>query len=683
MMRIKCIETSMGHIMKLKTGLQLAVLSASIAAGFAHAEIKTNFLANVRPLIKFNELTRAEKVILAQQSQLVLRDLYVNRYQKNEYYGTNPNFSGHVDPAVKVQEVVNKIDTLSTADLHKNLSQIFVSQRDLHLNYNFPLPHAAFISFLPFNFARTASASNQNEVRISSIYGVFFDVFFPDQRKPKIGDLVLEYDGVPIKQAVDKEVINGNGANLYAGFSRALQTMTFTSQASSLPPAKDRISLKLKSAQTGEEYSITIPWMSQYDDADLSPTIASANSAKAIKASTAIQALAMSNEPFQERYNQFLAKNLNQDQGALAKQATAEPSIKWAIVDRGTKKVGYISIGSFVPSSVTDNGALAIIANLLRNQLAATDALVVDVRNNGGGSIVYADKLPQMFMPGNASTNSARFLNTALNFSFLNQDIFKQYWPNWVQLITDARNTNNRYSKTGVFTTAPNANSMGQMYYKPVGVLANARSYSATDLFTCAMQDNGAATIFGEDPTTGAGGANVLEHAFFNAFSPEVFTSLPGGVSMRVSWRQSIRSGYNNGTMIEDHGCNASVQVPRQLSDLSNGDQTQFDKVADALLAKPVAKSFHRFITPVGNILSIPATTRSFSLEVANTEHVKVYVNNVLLKSHYVGVYGNPRTVTVNLPVKAVGEQYQIALVGTDGGHTPLWNTKRMVTVTN
>jgi C-terminal processing protease CtpA/Prc len=665
--------------MKIKHGLQLAILSASIAAGFSHAEIKTNYLSNVRPLIKFNELTRSEKVLLAQQSQLLLRDLYVNRYQKNEFYGTNPNFSGHVDPALKVQAVVNKIDSLSTTDLHKNLSQIFVSQRDLHLNYNFPLPHAAFISFLPFNFTRTASAANQNEVRISSIYGVFFDVFFPDQRKPKIGDQVIEYDGVPIKQAVDSAVINGNGANLYAGFSRALQYMTFSSQAASLPPAKDRISLKLKSASNGEEYSITIPWMSQYDDADLAPGLTKTTTAN----SANINALAMSNEPIQERYNQFVERNLNQDSAAFAKQATTEPSIKWSIVNRGDKKVGYISIGSFVPSNVTDNGALAIIANLLRNQLASTDALVVDVRNNGGGSIVYADKLPQMFMPGNASTNSARLLNTPLNFNFLNQDIFKQYWPNWVQLITDAQKTGNRYSKTGVFTTAPDANSMGQMYYKPVGVLANARSYSATDLFTCAMQDNGAATIFGEDKQTGAGGANVLEHAFFNAFAPEVFPTLPGGVSMRISWRQSIRSGYNNGSLIEDHGCVANVEVPRSLSDLTNGDQTQFDKIADALLAKTVNKSLHRFLAPVGNILTIPASTRTFNLEVANTEHVKVYVNNVLLKSHYVGVYGNPRAVTLSLPVKAVGEQYQIAFVGTDAGQTPLWNTKRMVNVTN
>ncbi len=663
--------------MKIKHGIQLAILSAAVMSAYAAADIRTNYLSNVRPLIKFNELTRSEKVLLAEQSQLLLRDLYVNRYQKNEFYGTNPNFTGHVDPALKVQNVVANIDRLSTAELHKNLSQIFVSQRDLHLNYNFPLPHAAFISFLPFNFARTASAADENEVRIGNVYGVFFDVFFPNQRKPLVGDLVLEYDGLPIKRAVDLATVKANGANLYAGFSRALQFMTFTSQSSSLPPEKDQITLKLKSAKTGEEYSITVPWMSQYDDSKLTP---SANQASSTDAKL-LDVVAMSNEPVQERYNQFLESNLIQDQGAIAKQATAEPSIKWAVVDRAGKKVGYISIGSFVPSRVNDNGALSIIANLLRNQLASTDALVIDVRNNGGGSIVYADKLPQMFMPGNASTNSARFLNTDVDFNLLNQDIFKLYWPNWVQLMTDAHATKNRYSKTSVFTSKQDANTMGQMYYKPVGVLANARSYSATDLFTCAMQDNGAATIYGEDKKTGAGGANVLEHAFFTVFAPEVFKPLPGGVSMRVSWRQSIRSGYNNGSMIEDHGCNADVQVPRSLSDLSNGDQSQFDRIADGLLAKPVSKSFHRFLAPVGNLLSLPVASRTFNLEVANTEHVKVYVNNVLLKSHYVGVYGNPRTVSLSLPVKPLNEVYQIAFVGTDAGHTPLWNTKRMVKV--
>ncbi len=666
-----------------KSWLKLSVMALALAGVTqAQAVVRTNYLANARPLIKFNELSRAEKQVLAEQTQIVLRDLYVNRYQKVEYYGSSPYFNGHVDPASKVTQVISKLDSLSTTELHQQLSQIFVNQRDLHLNYNLPLPHAAFLSFIPVNFSRTVGENNQEEVRLSTVYGAFFDALIRDQRKPQLGDEVLEYDGLPIQTAITNALYQGNGANPYAGASRALQFLTFVPQSVYLPPAKDKVTLKLRSAANGEVYTITVPWLVQYDDAKLNPVPAPAPASSKMRA--APQSLAdmtlMSNEPIQELFNQFQQRNLEQDVAAIPKQSTAEPSIKWAVVDRNGKKVGYLSISSFVPSAVNDNGALAIIANLLRNELATTDALVIDVRNNGGGSIVYADKLPQMFIPGNAKTNAARFLNTKANFDFLNQDIFKFYWPNWVDLITKAQQGKGRYSATGVFTTPADANTMGQMYYKPVGVLMNARSFSATDLFTCAMTDNAAATIFGEDKRTGSGGANVLEYGFFNTYQPAVFKPLPGGVSMRVSWRQSVRNNYNH-DLIEDYGCSSQVDVPRVAGDLSSGDQLQFNKVADSLLARSPSKSTYRFTTAIGNVIAQSPAARSLSIEVTNTEHLKIYVNNVLLKSQYVGVYGNPRVVTVNLPEKNPGETYQLALVGTDAGQTPLWNTKRMVQV--
>lgn len=673
--------------MKIHHVLRLAILGASICTSLVHAaDYRVNYLANTRSLIKFNELTQPEKVVLAEQAQLVLRDLYVNRYQKNEFYGTNPNF-GHVDPALAAQDILNKVKAgnLSTTDLHKSLSQVFVSQRDLHLNYNFPLPYATFESFIPFEFTRTASAADQNEVRISRHFNAYYyNTFYPGIRKPVVGDLVLEYDGMPIKQAVQKAVVNGNGANLYAGFSRALQYMTYTWQGSATPPTKDTITLKLKAASNGEEYSITLPWLSFYDNDDLQPTVNKvtakvAKTAQALKASIG-KALNLSNEPVQEHYNRFVARNSTANFGAITKNPTTEPSIQWAVVDRGTKKVGYLSIGTFAPAGNDFLPAVEVITSLLRNQLAVTDALVIDVRNNGGGYISYADMLPELFIPGKASVNAARLLNTSLNFKFLNQEIFQIYWPEWVQLITNAQKTKDRYSKTEVFTSSQDANYFGQMYYKPVGVLANARSFSATDLFTCAMRDNAAATIYGEDPKTGAGGANVIEHSFFADYGTTPFQALPGGVSMRVSWRQSIRSGLAAGTMIEDQGCNADVQVPRTLSDLTNGDQTQFDKIASDLLSKPVNKSFYRNLTdgnfiPVGDVITVSSNTLNLNLQVANTEFVKVYVDNVLVSTQTVRAYGNPRAVALSIGVS--NGSHQISIVGTNTAHTPLWNTKR------
>jgi C-terminal processing protease CtpA/Prc len=656
--------------------IKIATIALAMMSAFAQAEIKNDYLSNARSQITFNELSRADKQTLAEQAQLFLRDLYVNRYAKDIYYGNNPDWNkGHVNPADAVQKVINNIDQLSTAQLHAQLSQIFINQRDLHLNYNFPLPHAAFLSFLPINFARTADGAELNEVRIDRVYANYFNTLLPSLRKPEVGDQVLEYAGLPIKQAVNNVVINGAGANLYGGFSRAIQYMTLVPQSGKLPPANDRVLIKLRSAKTGEVYSIDLPWLVQYDDAVLANKPATA-SAKSITD----KAFALSIEDYQEQYNQFVNRNTAEsDIQGFSKNPTAEPTIKWAIVPKGEKRLGYISLSSFVPSN--PDQAVDIIYNLLRNQLAKTDALLIDVRNNGGGYISYADKLPQLFKPGKASTGSARLLNTKLNNQFLSQDDFRQYWPEWVKLINDAAKTKNTYSKTGVFTSAEEANALGQAYYKPVGVLANARSYSATDLFTCQMQDNGAATIYGEDPSTGAGGANVLEHIFFTELGPDWFKPLPGGVSMRVSWRQSVRGGYNPNTIIEDYGCQADVNVPRALSDLANGDQTQFDKIAADLLAKPVAKSGYQFTNPVGSIIEQKEGNNTLDIQVAETEHIKVYVDNQLFETLTVYAYGTPKTVRISLPKKALGQIYQIGIVGVDAGQVALWNTKRLVQV--
>ncbi|MDW5416160.1 S41 family peptidase [Iodobacter sp. CM08] len=657
--------------------IKVATIALAMMSAFAHAEFRNDFLSNIRSEIKFEELSRNDKQVLAEQAQLLLRDLYVNRYAKDLYYGNNPDWNkGHVNPADAVQQVINNLDKLSTAQLHTKLSQIFLNQRDLHLNYNFPLPHAAFLSFLPINFARTTQGAEQNEVRIDRVYPRYFDALLSSIRKPEVGDQVLEYGGLPIKQAVNKVVISGAGANLYGGFSRAIQKMTLVSQSSNVPPENDRVLIKLRSAKTGEIYSIDLPWLVQYDDAALQPKATTTAAAKALKD----QAFSQSVEKYQEQYNQFVSRNTAADdtQGFI-KYPTSEPTITWSIVPKGDKQLGYINISSFVPQN--PDQAVEIIAGLLRNQLAKTDALVVDVRSNGGGYISYADKLPQLFKPGKATTSSARLLNTKLNNQFLNQDDFRQYWPEWVKLINDAAKTKNTYSKTGVFTSPAEANALGQAYYKPVGVLANARSYSATDLFTCQMQDNGAATIYGEDPATGAGGANVLEHGFFAELGPNWFKPLPGGVSMRVSWRQSVRGGYNPNTIIEDYGCQADVNVPRVLSDLSNGDQTQFDKIAADLLAKPVSKSSFQFLSPVADVITVKDAAGTLDIQVAETEHVKVYVDDQLFETKTVYAYGTPQTVRLSLPKKTAGQSYVISIAGVDAGQAVLWNTKRVVKV--
>jgi C-terminal processing protease CtpA/Prc len=121
---------------------------------------------------------------------------------------------------------------------------------------------------------------------------------------------------------------------------------------------------------------------------------------------------------------------------------------------------------------------------------------------------------------------------------------------------------------------------------KPVGVLINANCYSSCDIFASYMQDSHAGVIYGEDPQTGAGGANVVQHKnFFTKYLPEVFQNMPGGQDMRIGWRQAIRSGKNAGKLIEDHGVYADFVVRPLASEFAtNATRTnQLEKIVEHL----------------------------------------------------------------------------------------------------
>ncbi|KAH6566445.1 hypothetical protein BASA62_006696 [Batrachochytrium salamandrivorans] len=55
------------------------------------------------------------------------------------------------------------------------------------------------------------------------------------------------------------------------------------------------------------------------------------------------------------------------------------------------------------------------------------------------------------------------------------------------------------------------ANTLGQAYLRPMGILNDAKCYSACEVFSGSIQGHDAGTIFGEDKQTGGGGATVVK----------------------------------------------------------------------------------------------------------------------------------------------------------------------------
>ncbi|KAH6596221.1 hypothetical protein BASA50_005263 [Batrachochytrium salamandrivorans] len=152
---------------------------------------------------------------------------------------------------------------------------------------------------------------------------------------------------------------------------------------------------------------------------------------------------------------------------------------------------------------------------------------------------------------------------------------------------------------TNVFFTNPmeSVNTLGQAYLRPMGVLNDARCYSACEIFSGGIQGHGVGTIFGEDLQTGGAGAAVLKlDPFLIRASPTHFKKFPfsqelasGSTTyantLSVGFTQTIRTGRYKGQGIEDVGIKTDTVFRPQWSDLQpdSPTNTQYDRIAASL----------------------------------------------------------------------------------------------------
>ena len=193
--------------------------------------------------------------------------------------------------------------------------------------------------------------------------------------------------------------------------------------------------------------------------------------------------------------------------------------------------------------------------------------------------------------------------------------------------------------------------------------------------------------MYGEDPRTGAGGANVITHGLFNFALPSVFPALPGGRQMRVSWRQSLRFGSNRaGQVIEDFGCEANVDVSLTANDILNGNQDQILKITKDLAQRSTRRRFASTVRPsqLEQTVVLTNSNRSYSLTVTNTRKVRLEVDGAVVSETLVRAGEKPKTVTIDLPASLpIGQLAAVAFKGVSGGGRTLWNVRRQVVVLN
>jgi hypothetical protein len=189
----------------------------------------------------------------------------------------------------------------------------------------------------------------------------------------------------------------------------------------------------------------------------------------------------------------------------------------------GSKKIGYIRIWTMSPTNTTL--AMSQFATEVEFFDKNVDGLVVDVMENGGGSLCYAQTLASMLIPGsfwgtNYDIRASLFWKQAFSSSIISA---KQGGaPGWViadyQFMLDAVNSalNENRALTGALPicsyqqySTPYFDSTGTvaLYTKPLIVLVDNFTLSAAEGFTMFLQDNARGPIVGT--TTDGGGGNV------------------------------------------------------------------------------------------------------------------------------------------------------------------------------
>lgn len=203
---------------------------------------------------------------------------------------------------------------------------------------------------------------------------------------------------------------------------------------------------------------------------------------------------------------------------------------------RKIDNVAHIIINTFnneIPAQQFDS---------LFNDIQACDALVIDLRNNGGGNSSVGYKIISQLTKNEVQTSVWKS---------------RRYVPTY-----RAWGRPEGWEKGEMATIAPNRN---KYFSKPIAVLTSARTYSAAEDFCVALRESKRGLIIGE-----ATGGSTGQPLFFD---------LPGGGNARVCTK---RDTFPNGTEFVGFGIQPDLVVSPTIASISNGE----DLVLSAAIKK-------------------------------------------------------------------------------------------------
>lgn len=581
---------------------------------------------NFESVLPYSNQTRKALV----DEVLKISKVWSNLYEKESRY--------KLDTIAEINKIAdNYLNYKTDLDLQYAIALWFASTRDLHTGYSMPPPHSCTVSLLPYQFDIIDTANLwEPEFVVTSMRlfpggGYYTPQQIEDLRKVTVGSKVVSMNGKKLWELFyEKGQPLGRGANDFGGIRRYVdillsyshQRYPFLTAEQDEPefvfdtPGSGLITLKLPYISVSNKECIDV--IADYKPDVTASIIDNTPSMEDIKNTLNFAKF----ETTDDVISAAMGKDVEFDKAAISGiqfQNTPVQNVKFGIYKGNGAKLGVIRLLSMMPDipggPLGEFPFIETVRHLLSYELAEVDAVVFDIRSNPGGYISIADLLVTFFKPIEKLAG-VKMQVSDVNTAGMKSELMQRYFPGHAGPYMNALQNNKTmsdfiYHAFGYDEFQMNHYS-GSVWGKPVGIFNNAACYSACDMFSAHFQDNQVGIVFGEDPQTGAGGANVLSHRdallpiyasstipfvpfphvpeLFQKFSTAAKRYLPDA---SCGWRLMYRNGITSEEYsIEDDGIFTERIIRAKASDYSsdNSVNSQYDYIYRELIKDGQAK---------------------------------------------------------------------------------------------
>lgn len=574
-------------------------------------------------------LTQAERTNIITMFTNLLDGLYVHLPLKRAMYG--------IDPVQQLRRLHDRARLMTDEAFHREIGGILTNLRDAHTAYIAPSPLAGTAARLPFLVEQFGPDSAPRFIVSKVIPELVTDAKFVE------GVELIEWNGVPIADAVRRRGESERGGRPDSAMARALDSLTFRPLGIGPPPDERWVIVGYRNGDDGPMREHRFDWRFIYPGPapDAPHPTAPAAAATAIHPDRALVRRAK-----KLSFNAALWQTERQDRVAAAGVGVADngwitgqfqDNVSARVVSVAGRDYGYLRLWSFELSD--DDGFIAEIVRLLA--ALPQDGLIVDLRGNPGGLIWAAERLLQLFTPAPISPTRFSIIASDLTRAMTDAPQNRRSLSPWRRTLLDAIGTGEVYSQSVPITPTERCNDIGQVYGGPVVAVVDSTTYSAADLFAAGFADNGIGTVVSVGRATGAGGANVWWADTLNsvlAGTPHQLPKLPKGVGFTLSVRRATRIGASDGAPIEDIGIVGHRPYSMTRDDLLLGNTDLMTFCARLIESEPATSLSVRWKAPV------------LEFEVTRLDRIDVYVDGRPHQTHNIAdglqlTIGHPQEV--------------------------------------